>query len=100
MISSYKLFLALYPLTFPDNKQVPSPSNAISAKENLKLDASAINPIMGGPTRKPRNPMVETAESAMPGVILVDLPAKPYAIGTTDETPKPTSRNPIVAEIR
>lgn len=55
------------------------------------------NPISGGPTKKPRNPIVETAANAVLAGIVLDLPANPYTIGTTDDTPNPTMKNPAVA---
>src|SRR6266487_6617973 len=58
-----------------------------------------MNPIIGGPIRKPTKLIVDTAANAAPADILADFPAKPYTIGTTEETPKPTSKNPIVAAI-
>lgn len=60
---------------------------------------SAINPIKGGPIKNPRKPMVDTAANATPGDIVFDLPAALYTKGTTDETPNPTKKNPIVAGI-
>src|SRR6478609_3117585 len=51
----------------------------------------------GGPNKKPKYPTVDTAAMAIPAAMVFDLPAKPYAIGTIDETPKPVSKNPIVA---
>src|SRR3954469_21334147 len=74
-----------------------SPSIAITENEILKLVAPAINPINGGPDRKPRNPIVETAASATPGDMTFDLPAALYTSGTTEDTPKPTSRKPRIA---
>lgn len=77
--------------------EVPKPSTAINKNEKRKLANSAIKPITGGPIKKPRKLMVETAASAALGDIFLDLPAKPYTTGTTDDTPKPTSRNPVIA---
>ena len=82
------------------NKVVPNPKKAISVKDHCNPKASAIKPIMGGPTKNPRNPILDTAAKAIPGDSLVDLPAWLYSNGTTDETPNPTNRNPIVAMIK
>jgi hypothetical protein len=49
---------------------------SVSARnEPLKLEASAINPINGGPMRNPINPSDETAVMAIPAVMVFDLPA-------------------------
>lgn len=44
-------------------------------KEPLRLDASAINPIKGGPIRNPINPRDETAVMAIPALMVFDFPA-------------------------
>ena len=41
--------------------------------------------------------MVDTAASAIPGSMVFDFPARPYTNGTTDDTPKPTRRKPVIA---
>src|SRR5664279_757836 len=56
-----------------------------------------MNPIKGGPNKNPRYPIVDTAAIATPGDITFDLPAALYIIGTTEETPAPTNRNPMIA---
>src|SRR3954471_12917229 len=56
-----------------------------------------MKPITGGPIKKPRKLIDDTAANATPGVIFFDLPARLYTIGTTDDTPIPTSKNPTVA---
>jgi hypothetical protein len=43
--------------------------------EPLRLDTSAINPISGGPIRKPINPREETAVIAIPALMVFDFPA-------------------------
>jgi len=73
------------------------PITAIKRKEIRRLDKPAINPISGGPIKKPRKPIVDTAAMATPGDITVYLPAALYTSGTTEETPKPTRKNPINA---
>lgn len=83
--------------TLPAKIVVPKPSNAMSVNDQRKLDAWAIKPISGGPIKKPRKLMVETAASAIAEGIVVDFPASPYTTGTTHETPKPTSKNPVIA---
>ncbi len=76
---------------------VPKPNTAISVKDQRKLIACDRNPIIGGPIKNPRKPMVETEASAVLAGMVVDFPANPYTIGTTDDTPKPTRKNPAVA---
>ena len=61
----------------PANRVVPNPRAAIRANESLKPANCAIKPIRGGPTRKPRNPMVETAAKALLADIVDDFPAMP-----------------------
>lgn len=73
---------------------------AINAKDQRKLESWAINPMMGGPAKKPRKPIVETAASANCGDMFEDLPASPYTIGTTQDTPAPTNKQPIAAVSR
>ena len=73
------------------------PMIAMRPKDMRKLEACAMNPIKGGPNRKPRYPIVETAAMATPGDMILDLPAALYIIGTTDDTPAPTIRKPMVA---
>ncbi len=41
--------------------------------------------------------MVDTAARAELGDIEVDFPARPYTMGTTEETPNPTNKKPAVA---
>ena len=48
---------------------------ASARNEPLKLDPSAINPMIGGPIRNPINPRDETAVMAIPAFIVFDLPA-------------------------
>ncbi len=60
----------------------------------------AIIPISGGPIKKPKKPMVDTAAIATPADITFDLPAALYTNGTMEETPKPTKKNPIMAVIK
>src|SRR3954469_10071259 len=69
----------------------------INANDHFKLEVCAIKPIVGGPNKKPKKPMVETAAIATPADIVLLFPATPYISGTIEETPKPTNRNPIVA---
>src|SRR3569833_1855529 len=83
--------------TAPAINVVPKPSTAMMAKNKRRLTACAINPISGGPARKPINPMEDTAAIATPGGIVFDLPARPYTMGTTDDTPKPTNIKPTAA---
>src|SRR5664279_6528912 len=81
-----KLFYSYYYYLFfslPASSVVPNPNKATRAKDQRKLIAPAINPIMGGPTRNPRKPMVETAAKAVLAGIVLDRPAIPYTTGTT-----------------
>ena len=73
------------------------PINAIKTKDALKVASPAIKPMMGGPNKKPIKPIVDTAAKATPGDMVFDLPAALYTIGTTDDTPTPTSRKPAIA---
>lgn len=70
---------------------------AINTKDALNVASPAINPIIGGPNRNPMNPIVDTAAKATPGAIVFDFPAALYTIGTTDDTPTPTNKNPAIA---
>ena len=69
----------------------------MKTKDALNVAKPAINPMIGGPTKKPIKPMVETAARATPGDMVFDLPAALYTMGTTEETPTPTNRNPAIA---
>ena len=73
------------------------PIKAIKIKDTLRVASPAIKPINGGPTKKPINPIVETAARATPGLMVLDFPAALYTIGTTEDTPAPTNRKPIMA---
>ncbi len=79
---------------------VPKPNMAMSANDHLKLIACATNPISGGPIKNPKNPMVETVASAVLADMVFERPAIPYTIGTTDDTPNPTRKKPVVAVAR
>jgi len=79
------------------NIVVQNPSTAINVNDHRKLKACAIKPINGGPRRNPKKPIVETAVNATPADIFFDFPAELYTKGTTEETPMPTNKNPIVA---
>jgi hypothetical protein len=68
----------------------------MARNDTLRLVASAIKPIMGGPIKSPINPMDDTAVSAVPGESDFDFPAALYTIGTTEETPIPIKKNPTV----
>lgn len=54
---------------------VVSPSIAMSINDNRRLAASAIKPMIGGPNKNPRYPIVETAANATPGDNFLDRPA-------------------------
>ena len=59
--------------------------------------APAINPIMGGPIKRPIIPMEETAAMATAGDKILNLPAALKTNGTAGETPIPTNNIPMVA---
>ena len=97
---SIQLTLLLFVIfTLPANKVVQKPNIAIRVNDHLKLNAAEINPIIGGPIRKPKKPIDDTAARATPGDIVLDFPASPYTKGTTDDTPIPTNKKPMVAVI-
>ena len=56
--------------------ETKQPMTAIVAKDTRKFDAAAIWPIIGGPMRNPRKPMLETVAMAMPEGILRERPAE------------------------
>ena len=60
------------------NNVVPNPKTAIKAKEMRRLETSAIKPITGGPSRKPKKPMEDTIAIAIPGAMLLERPARLY----------------------
>jgi hypothetical protein len=51
------------------------PITAIIRKDIRRLDNPATIPIIGGPIKNPKKPMLDTAANAMPGEMVVDLPA-------------------------
>src|SRR5450432_2238639 len=79
---------------------IQNPIKAIKVNDTLKLVAPAIRPITGGPNKKPRKPIVDTADNAVPADNTFDFPATLYTSGTTEETPKPTKKNPKIAVIK
>ena len=79
-----------------DRTVIPNPATAISAKENFKLNNSAINPINGGPSKNPKNEIVDTKASATLGEYNLDRPAMLYESGIIEATPSPTNKNPKV----
>src|SRR5258708_3945072 len=83
-------------LTFPANIEVPKPNKAIIVNDHLKLAACATKPMSGGPSKKPRKLMLETAASAKPGDIFPVFPASPNTNGTTQDTPIPINKQPVV----
>lgn len=54
---------------------VPSPTRAMREKDHRREEAWAMWPMTGGPSRKPRKPMVETEARATLGIIFLDFPA-------------------------
>ena len=79
------------------NKVVQKPNAATIVKDQRRLDACAMKPISGGPNKNPRKLIVETAANANCGDMVLDLPASAYTIGTTQDTPTPTSKQPTIA---
>ena len=61
------------------------------ANEYFKLVNSAMQPMKGGPIKKPKKPILETMVKAMLVGVFSLLPASLKTIGTTFDTPKPTS---------
>lgn len=86
-----------YNFALVDRITTQLPIRAMNTNEARKVASPAIKPIIGGPNKKPIKPMVETAAKATPGAIVFDFPAALYTIGTTDDTPAPTSRKPAIA---
>jgi len=76
---------------------VDNPIIAITVNDQRNPAISAIKPIKGGPIKNPKNPIVETAAKATPGDMVFDFPVALYTNGTTEETPKPTRKKPMVA---
>jgi len=76
------------------------PNTPIMAKEYFRLVSSAMNPISGGPIRNPKKLMLETIVKAMLVGTFSLFPATLIMIGTTFETPKPTSINAIMHGIK
>ena len=99
MLCNHRIAICAYTSFFSllERRVVPNPSKAITAKDQRRLDNWAINPISGGPNKKPRKLMLETAANANSGDIVFDLPAIPYTIGTTQDTPTPTNKQPVTA---
>ena len=55
-----------------ENKTTAMAINISAMKDPLKVAAAAMNPIDGGPMRKPMKPKEDTAVIAMPGAMVVD----------------------------
>lgn len=73
------------------------PKTPMNANENLRLDNSAMYPMIGGPIRKPKKLTLETVVKATLGDTFGVFPAMLYTVGTIVETPKPTNINAMVA---
>ncbi len=56
-------------------KAISTPKTPINAKENRRLDISAMYPITGGPIKKPRKLTLETIVKASPGGTFGFFPA-------------------------
>lgn len=61
--------------TFPATKAMKMPKQAGKHKAKRKLVASASQPMIGGPTRKPKKLMLETMVMAMLAFMVPNLPA-------------------------
>src|SRR5665647_63975 len=96
-IVDYYYLIIEFIFSLPANSAVPKPNTPMRVNDQRKLTAWAINPIMGGPIKNPRKPMVDTAAKAVLAERVVERPANPYTMGTTEETPKPTRKKPAVA---
>lgn len=77
-------------------KAINTPNTPMKAKENRKLESSAMYPITGGPIKNPRKLTLETIVKASPGGTLGFFPAMLYNVGTIVETPIPTNINAMV----
>ena len=61
--------------TFVEIKETERPIQAIKIKDTLRLNRPANKPIIGGPNKKPKKPIVDTVASATPADSVLDLPA-------------------------
>lgn len=82
------------------NIEIKTPKTPMMAKEYCRLVNSAINPINGGPIRKPKKLILDTMVSAIPVGTLGLFPAMLITVGITLETPKPTNIKAIVHGIK
>ena len=76
------------------------PKTPMMAKEYFKLVNSAINPISGGPSKKPKKLILVTTVKAIPVGTFSLFPATLKMIGTTFDTPNPTSMKAIMHGIK
>jgi len=76
---------------------ITSAMQMINRYEDARPTALERNPIKGGPIKKPKYPMVETA--AMAELLGMDalVPAMLNTNGTIQDTPKPQNMNPRMA---
>ena len=90
-----------YPISFTllTIKLIPKPKNAIVIKEYCSPANWAIYPIKGGPIKNPKKPILLTVAIAIPLGMLGAFAAVLKISGTMLLTPKPTSKNPMVAVI-
>ena len=77
-----------------------SPNIETTAYEYLRLVSSAIYPIIGGPSKKPKKLTLETIVNAILGEPFVLRPAILYMVGTILDMPNPTIIKPIAEGIR
>ena len=100
LISNLQPLITIYNFALEDKSITFIPIRAMKINDALKVAKPAIKPIIGGPIKKPTKPMVDTAASATPADIVFDFPAALYTMGTTDDTPAPTSIKPAIAVYR
>jgi hypothetical protein len=77
---------------------IPKIENSI--KEYLRSNKSEINPIAGGPIKKPKKAIVDTSVRDILALTLLRFPVTPYTVGTLHEPPSPTIINPRVHTIK
>ena len=76
------------------------PSKLIVRNAHLNPMACDKNPMIGGPIKNPKNPILETeAKSILALPVAALRPTVPYIVGITDDTPNPTNINPILLTI-
>ena len=77
---------------------IPKIENSI--KEYLRSKKTEINPIAGGPIKKPKKAIVDTSVRDILALTLLCFPVTPYTVGTLHEPPSPTIINARVHTIK